>query len=251
MCAPGCPVAVVLGVPESFRHRLEKHLGERIRLCLAPPRRLEHASWVLKTPTDEVVRWITTAEQTIAAPENLLLLIPTYLRLPPEIAAEAQRVRARGTRIVQGTAADGAGMPWPRLAKGGVMNQQFLDELYAAVVAHIAAWEPTPDGAVNTTGRTQDIIFGVLCGLISHHKMGQNNHSHEDDVLRGMGNTLSSGRRKKILQKLVRERLLGCKPNSSAGGTGDVYWLADVPAAVARHPELAARFPDLAQYLKK
>ena len=84
----------------------------------------------------------------------------------------------------------------------------------------------------------QQRLFELLRGLVTHAKLGPNNHSSEDDLWKSRGQELAPGDRKRIIKNLLKEGILNRKRNDSLGGKGWVYWVGDVPKAYAVYPEL-------------
>lgn len=87
---------------------------------------------------------------------------------------------------------------WPRIEKSRGMDNDFQCHLIECVCGCIDGCFP-PSRADDA--ELDAIKFEILRGLVTHDKMGQNNHSHEDDLwksrARGLGPRVgmpSSGR---------------------------------------------------------
>ena len=102
------------------------------------------------------------------------------------------------------------------------MDQEFLDAVLERLREEVTP-EPTPGPC--------DVNVEILRGLFSHSKLGENNHSSWDDLWKNRGQGHKSGAKRAIVKELCGDGILGWKPNQSAGGTGKVYWVADVAEA--------------------
>lgn len=82
----------------------------------------------------------------------------------------------------------------------------------------------------------------LLRGLITHSKMGENNHSHEDDFWKSRGQGMTPKAKHALVMKMKTLRLIRRKKNKSIGGTGCVYWIDDVAEVRRLFPELEVLF---------
>jgi hypothetical protein len=142
--------------------------------------------------------------------------------------------------LVQEMGASAATMPpgganWPRIEKGRGMDNDFQRQLIERVSGCIDGCFP-PERAEDA--ELEAIKFEILRGLATHDKMGPNNHSHEDDLWKSRAQGLGPRDRDAIVRALMTAGILRRKKNKSVGGTGWVYWIADVGAACAAYPDL-------------
>ncbi len=237
MCADLEGVAIVVGIPHSLRPVIESRFRGRvlIRLILLgqdggfklepkPP----IAAAQLESYSDEALNLIGTYDRL------LVVLLPyTSAPLPSEVHQMAETLIELGATIVrpQPGISD-----WP--SRSPRMDTKFLTSLSAAICECIAESFPKP--IVDSEDIT--IAFDLLRGLVTHSKMGRNNHSHEDDMWKARGGAMGAGEKDRIVQWLLREQILGRKKNNSAGGTGWVYWINDVSKARILCPGLDPYF---------
>ena len=172
-----------------------------------------------------------------AAPsfDQLLVVLLPYTSgpLPREVVDLAQTLAELDALVIR---PQPGALPWPNRAPR--MDQAFLTGLRIALCECIEAKFPAPlPDAANV-----EIACDLLRGLASHTKMGPNNHSHEDDMWKARGGQLGPGGRDHIVHWLLREGIIARKKNNSAGGTGWVYWIADVVKAERLCPKLAPYF---------
>ena len=95
-----------------------------------------------------------------------------------------------------------------------------------------------PEGVPSPPDPDAEVMFEMLRALATHHKMGENNHSHEDDLWRSCGRGLQPNEKNRIVRRLIADGILDRKKNDSRGGRGWVYWIADVNRARSRFPAL-------------
>lgn len=227
-------VAVVIGVPEGIRLRLEKALAGITVRCL-----FLHQSgcFRLQLPPRSAVAFMDMAADEATCSEDryedLLIISLPYAQIPANVSEHVDTLAELGAAVLRATPGEG----WP--TRSPRLDQRFQDELLGALVRHVQTAMPeAPDGA-----EEQQVAFEILRGLASHSKMGPNNHSHEDDLWKSRGQRLGPGGKDRIISELLRCGVLDRKRNDSAGGKGWVYWIADVAAA-------RKRFPDLEPYLR-
>jgi hypothetical protein len=115
------------------------------------------------------------------------------------------------------------------------MDSEFQNSLIEQICACLDDFAPEPEGE----DEDDALKFEILRGLATHSKMGENNHSHEDDLWKQRGRGIGPRGRERIVKDLMGRGILDRKKNKSKGGTGWVYWIADVRVACAVYPELA------------
>jgi hypothetical protein len=156
-----------------------------------------------------------------------------YCRLPDEVVETAKTLAEFGATVARPQEGK---PPWPRFE--GRMDNAFLEPLFKAICANLDARFPVQV----VVDEKQQVAFEILRGLASHKKLGPNNHSHKDDLWKTRGRKLGPGGKEEIEDWLRAEGILASKGNISAGGTGEVFWIADVAKAQAMFPGLAPYF---------
>lgn|GEM_PF-2069283 len=222
---------VIVGLPQSLRPLIEREFkGRAIIRCILMRR---DGGFRLELPPARARGLIDDVTDGMNSFDQLLIVELPYARVPPEVCATTHAAEGLGGKVMRPKPGAGG---WP--SRPTRLDKDFQDELLRAICSAVAAWLPeesTPDCET-------EVCFEVLRGLVTHSKMGPNNHSHEDDLLRSRGLDLGPGGRRRVVDRLLAEGLIARKKNNSAGGTGWVYWVADVHRAC----EL---FPQLRQYL--
>jgi hypothetical protein len=167
--------------------------------------------------------------------ERALILVLPYTTppTPTEVVDAIDLVVSLGAKVYR---AQSGSPPWP--ARPPQMDNKFQNELATAIAALIDSI--FPEEALSDEHR--EVCSELLRGLASHTKMGENNHSHEDDLWKTRGQGLGSSERKMIVERLLKAGILGRKKNNSMGGTGWVYWISDVQIVRRDYPELEPYF---------
>lgn len=234
---PSIPwVAVVVGLPLTLRAPLERDIDDRAKLCVIPMK--QDGGLMLQPPPAVAARMledfaIAAEDHDQSYPKLILVLLP-YARIPADVTETAEVLRSMGATLLKPSpGADG----WP--SRPPRLDQKFQLELKNAIANELLARLPQP--AALSDGE-EEVAEELVRGLASHAKMGENNHSSEDDLWKSRGQDLGPGERKRIVAALLSENILGRKKNKSKGGTGWVYWIADVGKARGRFPTLAAYF---------
>ena len=158
--------------------------------------------------------------------EHVIIMIMPYCRMHEKFRDSVNTLEDLGVKVArmkQGM--DGC----PKLA--GRMDVAFQEALAAAIVERL-----TPFCVDRTEERS--VVYELLRGLVSHDKMGPNNHSHENDLWKNRGADLQLGQRREIVRQLMDKGILERKKNRSRGGTGWVYWIADPGRVFAEFPSL-------------
>jgi len=225
-------IAVLVGIPEAIRARVEQRFKGRVMICTIPIKR--DGGFILEPPPSHAARLVEQYADSAPAYERVLVLLLPYARIPVEVAGVATALEELSATVIR-PAPDVP--PWPPRPRQ--MDKPFQDHLQGAICMAIDA--VFPDSSVKDFD-DQDVACELLRGLASHSKMGPNNHSHENDLWKARGQHLGPGGREKIVQQLFGAGILGRKKNMSAGGTGWVYWIADTQKAEALCPALAPYF---------
>ena len=237
MCVDLQGAVIVVGVPQSLRPVIESRFRGRVLIRLIPlgqdggfrlgPK--PHATVaLLETYSDEALN-LTGSYNRL----SVILLPYTSRPLPDEVLRMALILEEVGANILRPQSGI---LPWP--SRSPRMDTEFLSDLGAAICQSIEHAFPSPAVSDEDT----EIACELLRGLVSHNKMGRNNHSHEDDMWKARGKELGPGDRDKIVQWLLRVEILARKKNNSAGGTGWVYWIGNVANARALCPNLEPYF---------
>ncbi len=225
-------VAIIIGVTERQRVWVRSRVGDAVHVeCI---RRHESVAVLEPEPriAAEMLWQFAGSAEDVA---DVLVVVLPYVRIPRVVVDALAQLEELGVRIERPEPGAKGWPPAPKKKLG-----ELSPALENRLVALLNPPAEDPDHAV---------ALSVLRGLVSHHKLGPNNHSSADDLWKGRADALGPGGKKRLLHKLLSSGILGEKPNMSKGGTGPVYWIDDVPAAVREFPELAAQFPDLARYL--
>ena len=162
--------------------------------------------------------------------DAMAVIVSPFFRQPAEVKQSIKGMSESGARVVQmRQGRDGC----PKLT--GRMDAGFQEALTATIVDLITRWSSTArvDGPPILEDPVEyEVACSLLRGLASHDKMGPNNHSHdyshEDDLWKSRGGNLQPKVRRKIQDRLMESGILARKKNESRGGTGWVYWIADV-----------------------
>jgi hypothetical protein len=227
MNAPIVKVAVLIGLPETVLARIQTKFKGSIEIRSIPLTR--DGAFRLGVPPpnakDLLEKYIDTATSYEHA---VAIVLPYHQRV--DMVEECLDVFAElGGSVCRFPSKE---RPWPKGKRP--MDNQFQLELIECVCVCVdnAFPEPPADDDEET------IKFELLRGLVSHDKMGENNHSHEDDLWKNRANGLGPRGRDRIVKSLMADGLLDRKKNKSQGGTGLVYWVANVQKACDRFPEL-------------
>ena len=166
---------------------------------------------------------------------DVIILVMPFFRRPRALRDSVTALSELGAHVVMmkpGT--DGC----PALRKR--MDAEFQKRWADAIVycIHRACPPRMAPSNLFSDSTEYQVAFDLLRGLASHDRMGPNNHSHEDDMWKNRGIGLQSNARHGIEKRLMMEGILGRKKNKSRGGTGWVYWIADVNRTVKEFPAL-------------
>lgn len=224
--------AIVVGIPESIRAPLERRLKGVVDVRVVTMKK--DGGYQLALPPRQAADLIETFAQWIPTFSTAQLLLLPYAKLPSEVLSTAGLLEELGMTVVRPKANSDS---WP--ASPVRMDKTFQDLLLDTICNCIERNFPAAQG------EEQDemvIACEIIRGLVTHSKLGPNNHSHEDDMWKSRGNSLGPGGRDRITDWLLSRGILARKKNASAGGTGWVYWIADAPKAQKLFPTLAAYF---------
>ena len=223
-------VAIVVGLPLSVRSRLEQAFTGRLVVRIVLMKR--DGGYFLEPPPRIARQLVERFSDDAAAYENVVLVLLPYVQIPPEVTEVADLLASLGTRVIRPSPNV---PPWP--ARPRVMDNKFQTGLLEALRGTLEDFLPADEIESDA-----QIIEDIIRGLVTHSKMGPNNHSHEDDLWKSRGKDLGPGDKDRILNGLLGDGILSRKQNTSAGGKGWVYWIADVPKARARCPALDPYF---------
>ena len=217
-------VAILVGVIKPVLLRVQQYFesGPVIRSIpvarngyelLKPP---AHAKQLLEHHAEEASSY-----------ENVVVVVAPYCRVHKDVRNSVDTLADVGARIIRMKQGAG-GCPILR----GRMDAEFQEALVTTIVGQLAAFFFDP-------AEESTVAFELLRGLVSHDKMGRNNHSHEDDLWKHRGDGLQPSQRRRIVRRLMDKGILGRKKNKSLGGTGWVYWIDNPGLAFAEFPRLA------------
>lgn len=215
-------VVILVGAIEQVLRRVRQHFGPEPVVRSIPMMKNGHDLLKPVVARSMLERY---AEEASTYEDVIVMMLP-YCRVPKEVRDSMDTLAELGAGIIrmkQGT--DGC----PELRRR--MDATFQEALAGVIVDRL-----TPlcvDRAEEST-----VAFELLRGLVSHDKMGPNNHSHEDDLWKNRGSDLQPSQRRRIVRQLMDKGILGRKKNKSLGGTGWVYWIADSGRAFAEFPAL-------------
>lgn len=221
-------IAIVVALPETVRGRLEKRFRDRLELRIAVlkfdgkfalERNPEHSRQIIEQWAEEATSY-----------DRLALLTLPYARYPQPVEETLWTLRQLGAAEVN-----------PPIEGWPAMSRPFDNAKQAEVINAVSdALDQHAPPLVQLAQVPEDhpIEVDLLRGLVTHSKMGENNHSHEDDLWRGKGQSLGAGDRDRIVGALMQRGILSRKKNMSRGGTGWVYWISDVKKARGLYPEL-------------
>ena len=220
-------VAVVIGLPAGIRALLERRFKGHVTIRSLLLR--QDGGFRLEPPPRVAVTLLEQFAEEAASYQDALIVVLPYAGLASELIDTVTTLAELGATVVYaqpGTA------PWP--ARSPRLDHAFQTTLFAGVIH--AVEEAFPERASEEPD--ERIAFEILRGLVTHSKMGPNNHSGEDDLWKSRGQDLGPGGRQRILSGLLRSGILDRKRNDSAGGKGWVYWISDVAKAKTTYPAL-------------
>lgn len=226
----GPKIAVLVGLPVSVRSRLEQKFKGRLVLKIVPMKR--DGGYLLEPPPREAARLIEQFSDLASEYETLTVVLLPYTKIPPEVDEIARLLESFGATVLRPRSMAGN---WP--AQPPAFDNKFQAALLDALAEELEGQLPPDD-----IDAEDEIVGEILRGLVTHSKMGPNNHSHEDDLWKSRGRDLGPGAKAKIVRTLLGEGILDRKKNDSKGGKGWVYWIDDVAKARARCPALDAYF---------
>lgn len=229
MQAPIAQVAVIVGHPETTKQSIERHYGGTVTIKHIPSKVAGRA--VLAVPYEVACSSLDKHVDAVGY-ENAIVIVLPYAQKSNVLETQLQAMEEMGTRVVRVRPNDA---DWPKLKPPNGGND-FVTDLSKAVCECIDHHLPQPAAV---TDKLEAVKEELLRGLMSHSKMGENNHSHEDDFWKQRAVGLTAGQKSRVLRELLDDGLVARKKNKSAGGTGSVFWVADVPAACKQYPALS------------
>lgn len=221
--ASAVKVVILVGAIGQVLRRVRQHFGPEPVIRSIPM--MKNCHDLLRPPAVARSMLDRYAEETSKYEDVLVMTLP-YCRVHKEVHDSIDTLAELGAGVIrmkQGT--DGC----PKLE--GRMDATFQEALADVIVDRL-----TPFCVDRTEEST--VAFELLRGLVSHDKMGPNNHSHEDDLWKNRGSDLQPRQRRRIVRQLMDKGILDRKKNKSLGGTGWVYWIADSGRAFAEFPAL-------------
>jgi hypothetical protein len=228
-------VAVLIGIPASLRARIERHLARRVELRVIPMK--QDGGFRLESPPNHAARILEQYADGAGAYEDVTMIVLRYAHIPEEVSAMARVLAEVGANLIEPEPASTSGpCTWP--ARTPRLDKEFQDALCVAVCALLDQKFPVQVDE----DHDRVVACEMIRALAVHSKMGENNHSHEDDLWRACGRNLGPGERERIVRWLMADGILSRKKNKSKGGTGWVYWIADVEKSSAICPDLAPYF---------
>lgn len=230
-------VAVLVGIPASLRARIERHVGRRVEIRAIAMK--QDGGFKLEVPPEHAARLLGAYTDSVESYEHVMVLLLPYTRIPDEVSTLANilvELKATVIRPTPNSGVSGDKSDWP--ARSPRLDSDFQNALLGAICRLLDRQFPI---AVGEEG-DKEIACELIRGLAAHSKMGPNNHSHEDDFWKSRGQTLGPGGRDRIVKLLMEAGILDRKKNQSMGGTGWVYWIADVQGAKTFCPDLEPYF---------
>lgn len=227
--------AILVGVPDVGRlpRRIESHTGDRITIHCCPARvgrgcELDSAKQTLS---------ILNGHDHPVVGDKVVVLVLPYAFVPGAVQEKLSALAASGIivkRPAPNSDDETGAFRWPSRPKS--YDQTFQEALLGAICKFLDYHFPPNDTEADLDHR---VAYRILKALVTHNKMGRNNHSHEDDLWKSAQDELQPADRKRILRNLLDKNILCRKKNASMGGTGWVYWIEDVQGARALCPGLA------------
>ena len=216
--------AILVGVIKPVLLRVQQHFKPGPVIRSIPVAKNGHE---LLKPSTLAKHIIERHAEEASTYENVIVVVAPYCRMHKDVGSSIDTLAEVGAKIVrmkQGV----EGCP----VLGNRMDATFQEALVKTIVDHLAAFFFDP-------AEESTVAFELLRGLVSHDKMGSNNHSHEDDLWKHRGDGLQPSQRRRIVRRLMDKGILGRKKNKSLGGAGWVYWIENPGLAFAEFPRLA------------
>ena len=229
---PVVKIAILAGVIKPVFRRVVQRIEPGL---VIRPIFMAKNDYKLVHPPDLATTILEQHADEAASYGNVTILVMPFFRRSKELQNSVKTLSELGAHVIfmkQGT--DGC----PTLK--GRMDADFQQQLAAAIVDCIRRLCPAEMVRSNLFSDSTEYqtAFDLLRGLASHDKMGPNNHSHEDDMWKSRGVGLQPNTRHGIEKRLMAGGILARKKNKSRGGTGWVYWIADVKRTVSEFPSL-------------
>lgn len=223
-------VAVIVGLPETVRSRIQAKFKGVVDIRPIPLAR--DGGYRLDPPPPVAKDLVEKFADAASSYEHLAVIVLPYHGTVDLVEESLQILEGLGSKIYRTPPDETA---WPKPSRGQGMDNDFQKNLIAQVCKCLD--NCFPEDPVEDDIET--IKFEVLRGLASHNKMGENNHSHEDDLWKERAKGLGPRGRDQIIKELMAVGILDRKKNKSQGGTGWVYWIDDVQKARTTYPDLA------------
>lgn len=234
MSVPTIAVAIVVGLPPPVRQLLERNVAPHIVVRPIPLK--QDGGFKLQPDPGTAAAMIERfADEALVGDrptyDRALIVLLPYIsgQLPEKVTECVESLESLGARVCRPQSGTSL---WP--PRSPRLDSRFQSELTRALATLVNTTFPE----ALLANEHREVCKELLRGLATHSKMGPNNHSHEDDLWKSRGQDLGPGEREVIVSRLVREGFLARKKNRSVGGTGWVYWIADVQLVRTQYPEL-------------
>ncbi|OFV98862.1 MAG: hypothetical protein A3F68_00880 [Acidobacteria bacterium RIFCSPLOWO2_12_FULL_54_10] len=198
----------------------------------------QDGGFLLESPPQHAATLLDQYAEAAPSYGDVVVLLLPYARIPAEVSGLADIQADLGARVFKpqpNSCIQGCVAKLP--ARSPRLDVKFREEMLRAILELIDREFPEPDA-----DEDRQIACDIIRGLAVHSKMGPQNHSHEDDLWKACQVNLKPGGREAIIRRLMVKGILDRKKNNSAGGTGWVYWIAEVKLAKAFCPDLAPYF---------
>jgi hypothetical protein len=205
------PTVIVIGLLPPVRSRLERKV-RHVRLRSIPTKR--DGSLVLDPPPDISVKMLEEFADEAKGYQRLLIVEVVYGKVWDRVRETTVILEELGATVVRATPGKAG---WP--ARPKFFDNDFQNLLSLAIAEHIHRVFPSVTCESEGTEEREGVSLELLRGLVSHTKMGPNNHSHEDDLWKERKG-LKPGERRRIVSSLLEAGILSRKKNDSAGGKG-------------------------------
>ena len=225
-------VAILVGVIDPVLSRVRRQTILSVDISTIP---MAKNGYRLTMPASRAVQVLEGYADKAQSYDDVAIIVTPFFRRLKELDGSVKTLSELGAHVVQmrqGT--NGC----PKLQKR--MDAPFQTALAGAITDQIyQLWSPQAiQSSLFSESTEYQVALDLLRGLATHNKMGPNNHSHEDDMWKARGDLLKPGDRTRIVRNLMAHGILARKKNRSQGGTGWVYWIADVERTVREFPQM-------------
>lgn len=229
MNTPIVKMAVIVGLPDTVLSRIQKEFKGSVEIRSIPLKR--DGGFRLASEPAFAAQLLETFADVASSYKSVALIVLPYHGKVHVVERSIETLESLGSSVCR-AAPDQS--EWPKVSKDKGMDNAFQQALIDQITRCIDSFFPEAQAEDDI----ENIKFEVLRGLASHNKMGENNHSHEDDLWKARANGLGPRSRDRIIKELMNTGILNRKKNKSKGGTGWVYWIANVEKACSTYPDL-------------